>query len=47
MTNNLTTSTNLAIGNDLLTKIQNNKFSIVGCGGVGSLFAEMLVRTGF
>ncbi|AYQ57045.1 ThiF family protein [Bathymodiolus thermophilus thioautotrophic gill symbiont] len=46
MTNDLTTSTNLAIGDDLLTKIQNNKFSIVGCGGVGSLFAEMLVRTG-
>jgi len=46
MTNNLTTSTELAIGNELLTKIGNVKFCIVGCGGVGSLFAEMLVRTG-
>ncbi|CAC9621555.1 hypothetical protein [uncultured Gammaproteobacteria bacterium] len=46
MTNNLTTSTDLAIGNELLTKIGNVKFCIVGCGGVGSLFAEMLVRSG-
>ncbi len=44
--NDLTKSTKLGIGNDLLKKIQNTKFCIVGCGGVGSIFAEMLVRTG-
>lgn len=44
--NDLTKSTELGIGNDLLKKIQNTKFCIVGCGGVGSIFAEMLVRTG-
>lgn len=44
--NDLTKSTKLGIGNDLLEKIQNTKFCIVGCGGVGSIFAEMLVRTG-
>jgi hypothetical protein len=41
MDNNLTTSTKLAIGNDLLNKFKNIKFCIVGCGGIGSLFAEM------
>jgi hypothetical protein len=46
LNNNLTTSTKLAIGNDLLNKFKNIKFCIVGCGGIGSLFAEMLVRSG-
>ncbi len=35
-----------AIGDDLITALQENKFCIVGCGGTGALFAEMLVRTG-
>lgn len=43
---NLTTSTELGIGSDLLQKIQNTKFCIVGCGGIGAFFAEILVRTG-
>lgn len=42
----LTTSTEIAIGKNLLNKIQHTNFCLVGCGGVGSLFAEMLVRTG-
>ncbi len=46
MINNLTTSTKFAIGDALLENIQERRFCIVGCGGVGSLFAEMLVRTG-
>ncbi len=46
MSNHLTTSTKLAIGNDLLNKFKNTRFCVVGCGGVGSLFAEMLVRSG-
>ncbi len=35
-----------ALGEDLVTKIKNSFFCIVGCGGVGANFAEMLVRTG-
>lgn len=46
MNNHLTTSTKLAIGDNLLNKLKNTKFCVVGCGGVGSLFAEMLVRSG-
>jgi len=42
----LNESTKLAIGESLLKKIQETQFCIVGCGGVGSLFAEMLARTG-
>lgn len=46
MTDNLTESTKIAIGEDLLNKFKATNFCIVGCGGVGSLFAEMLVRSG-
>lgn len=38
--------TRKALGDKILKKIQNSSFCIAGCGGVGSLFAEMLVRTG-
>ncbi len=39
-------STILGIGCELFKKIHNTKFCIVGCGGVGTNFAEMLVRSG-
>ena len=38
--------TRCAIGDDLISTLQKYKFCIVGCGGTGALFAEMLVRTG-
>ena len=43
---NLLARTKLALGEDLTKKISEQVFCIVGCGAVGSLFAEMLVRTG-
>ena len=39
-------STSAAIDAEVLDKIKEKTFCIVGCGGVGSLFAEILVRTG-
>lgn len=44
--NNLLSSSKIALGDNLIQKIQNSFFCIVGCGGVGANFAEMLVRTG-
>ena len=44
--NNLLSSSKIALGNDLIKKIQDSFFCLVGCGGVGANFAEMLVRTG-
>ncbi len=38
--------TRTAIGDDLIVTLQKKQFCIVGCGGTGALFAEMLVRTG-
>ncbi len=38
--------TRCVIGDDLIAILQKQKFCIVGCGGTGALFAEMLVRTG-
>lgn len=35
-----------ALGEGILRELQNLSFCIAGCGAVGSLFAEMLVRTG-
>ncbi len=35
-----------ALGQDLLNRIKNSTFCILGCGAVGSIFAEMLVRSG-
>lgn len=39
-------STATVINRDLLSKIQNYNICIIGCGGVGSNIADMLVRTG-
>ena len=38
--------TSLALGKELMSKFEQKKFCVVGCGGTGALFAEMLVRTG-
>ena len=46
MTENLVTRTEIGLGRDLLEIIQKQKICIIGCGGVGTNFAEMLVRTG-
>ena len=35
-----------SLGRDVVEKFSNGRFCILGCGAVGSLFAEMLVRTG-
>ena len=35
-----------AIGTELFDSLAQKHFCIVGCGGVGAAFAEMLVRTG-
>lgn len=35
-----------ALGEEILKKFRDSSFCIAGCGAVGSLFAEMLVRTG-
>ncbi len=35
-----------ALDQNLLDKLRNNRFCVVGCGGTGANFAEMLVRTG-
>ena len=38
--------TEKAIGCELISKIAATRFCVVGCGGVGAVFAEMLVRSG-
>ncbi len=43
---NLLTRTKEALGPDFTNKIQEYRYCIIGCGGTGALFAEMLVRTG-
>jgi len=35
-----------ALGSDLLKKLENLQFCVIGCSGTGANFAEMLVRTG-
>ena len=35
-----------ALGNDVMERLRSLRFCIVGCGGTGANFAEMLVRTG-
>ena len=35
-----------ALGDDVMGKLRSLHFCIVGCGGTGASFAEMLVRTG-
>lgn len=46
MSNDLTKKTFPALGEKLMLEFQQRRFCIVGCGGTGALFAEMLVRTG-
>ena len=46
LVNGFTDRTAKALGSDLLSKLSDNRFCVVGCGGAGSNFAEMLVRTG-
>lgn len=46
MNNSILTRTKSALGKELITQIKKHKYCIVGCGGTGALFAEMLVRTG-
>lgn len=38
--------TRLALGEDRMKFLANKKFCVVGCGGTGATFAEMLVRSG-
>ena len=35
-----------ALGTDVMERLRSLRFCIVGCGGTGANFAEMLVRTG-
>ena len=35
-----------ALGDEMIKTLEKTRFCIVGCGGTGALFAEMLVRTG-
>lgn len=46
MNDTLISRTSEALGNDIVDAIASKKFCILGCGAVGSLFAEMLVRSG-
>ena len=38
--------TTAALGNELMERLRSLRFCIVGCGGTGANFADMLVRTG-
>lgn len=38
--------TRIALGEDRMEFLANKKFCVVGCGGTGATFAEMLVRSG-
>ena len=40
------TRTKAALGKNLMEKLSSLHFCIVGCGGTGATFAEMLVRSG-
>jgi len=44
--NEFTERTAAALGSNLLEKLESSQFCVVGCGGTGGNFAEMLVRTG-
>ena len=46
MGNSMLTRTEAALGKDLMEKLNSLHFCIVGCGGTGATFAEMLVRSG-
>ena len=41
-----TDRTTKALGQDVMAKLQTLQFCVVGCGGTGANFAEMLVRSG-
>ncbi len=43
---NLDERTVAALGDDLMERLSRLRFCIVGCGGTGANFADMLVRTG-
>ena len=43
---NINERTSAALGNELMERLKTLQFCIVGCGGTGATFAEMLVRTG-
>ncbi len=42
----LDTRTDAALGGDMMDRLASLDFCVVGCGGTGANFAEMLVRTG-
>ena len=44
--NGFTDRTAEALGPKVMKELQTHRFCVVGCGGAGSNFAEMLVRTG-
>ena len=44
--NSFTDRTAIALGPEVMEKLQKHRFCVVGCGGAGGNFAEMLVRTG-
>ena len=46
MENKFTTRTALILGEDGIKKLQNSHVLVIGVGGVGSFFAEALVRAG-
>ena len=46
MENKFTTRTALILGEDGIKKLQNSHVLVIGVGGVGSFFAEVLVRAG-
>lgn len=46
MSDCISTRTEQALGDNLVNKLRQYKYCVVGCGGTGALFAEMLVRSG-
>lgn len=46
MIKNISTKTKNAFSEQLMNELSSLKFCIVGCGGTGATFAEMLVRSG-
>ena len=44
--NGFTDRTAIALGADISAKLRDHRFCVIGCGGAGGNFAEMLVRTG-
>ena len=46
MKNSILIRTEAALGKGLMAKLSSLHFCIVGCGGTGATFAEMLIRSG-